>query len=348
MHYRKKIVFIILAMFSLVNLAFADEVKNPASTDSAPKYIVYWASWVTQDLNAIAGSMEDVTTFNLAFANIDPLSLQMVGSDQMLVPGYWVYDRWAHYKLDHPKSNVLVAIGGASYGAIWSNTLTDANAVTIAQNVAKAINKKTPVCRNVWEDCTVSGKENDIVGYINLDGIDLDVEYEGRITDQQAANVVKFIQALRQAMPDKKISLTGLSVAADPASCQYQASSQCSFVGSQHSGELIPVLQKVGNIIDNVNVMAYDAGKNYPYQIAVQNYVQYVTPNKVILGLDLETQWDPVQRFLESEQELKNRVVWTTHNGKIGGAMVWALGASSGYGLTDQIRLIKEFGGLLK
>ena len=313
--------------------------NNAANTNF--KNIAYLTSWSSNTLDLTQLS-KNVTELNLAFGNIDASSLKPVGSDGMLDPDSgktWkqaAYNIWTTYKYNNPNSKILLAFGGATYSDLWTSTLTDSNAAAIAQNMADAMNAEYPVYQ--FDSQYVPH----VIGNVNLDGVDLDVETGGgRLTDQQANNVITLIKALRAAMPNKIITLTEFSTAADPASCQTTPGPDCSFVGSAHSGEMTNVLTEAGQDLDWVNDMAYDAGPNYPYQISLNNIAKYIPQNKVVLGLDFEKQWGPKGDFIETLNELVNRATWSKSN-NFGGNMVWALGASSGIPLDQQVESMNK------
>lgn len=54
---------------------------------------------------------------------------------------------WTVYKYNHPNTKILLAIGGATFLAIWNSILTTATADTIAKNIAEVVNRPDPVYR---------------------------------------------------------------------------------------------------------------------------------------------------------------------------------------------------------
>lgn len=316
-------------------------IAEPMVQSAQSNYTVYLTSWGSSNINP-ANLSSKVTDVDLAFGNIDPATLKPVGSDGILDPKSgqgWKeapYNKWTFYKYNHKNVRVLLAFGGATYSALWTTTLTANHAAEIAKNIADALSIEYPVYK--FDDQYKAHQ----IGTVTLNGVDLDVEAGGRLSNQEANNVILLIQYLRQDMPNKTISLTGFSTAADPSSCQTTNGPDCSFVGSAHSGELIPILTQVAPFIDDVNDMAYDAGKNYKYQISINNYSKYIEKNKVSLGLDLELQWSPNGKFLATLAELENRAHWAGQNGY--GAMVWGLGVTSGYPQDQQSKIINTLG----
>lgn len=317
---------------------------------SNAQYAVYWASWSpwNSSLDEDAHYLKKVTILNLAFGNIvqNGSDFELIGSDGILDAAAakinWgaAYHKWTLFKFHHPQTKVLLAIGGASYSAIWNSVLTDeVKAKKIADLISRSMLIQYPVYK--FDD---RHAEVGQYGTVQFDGVDLDVEAGGRFQNQTA--LIALIKELRKlpAMQGKLITLTTLHVAADPVECQNEKLAECSYPYSQFSGEHVETLKAVGKLVDYVNIMAYDAGPNYPYQVAIKNYMQYVAKEKINLGLDLERQWPG---FIMDETELLKRAYWSTHNefGGLGGAMVWGYGVSAtGYDFENQKRLIKEFG----
>ncbi|MCK4869966.1 MAG: hypothetical protein KAS93_02535 [Gammaproteobacteria bacterium] len=328
------------ALFICVLLSSLCLVNSVSAATNDASFASYWTSWDGPKID-LSQLSPKVSRLNLSFANIDPTTLMPIGSDGILDSSSgrgWkqsAYNAWTQFKLKHAQVKMLLSFGGASYADLWTTTLTTANAAVIAKNIAATINDDYPVYQ--FDAQYVPH----IIGNVSLDGVDLDVEGSERLTAQQTNNVIVLIQALRQELPNKLIILTGFSTAADPASCMTTGGAGCSYVSSPHAGELLPVLTQISSLIDGVNDMAYDAGKNYNYQLSLNNYAQYVAKNKVSLGLDLENQWDPNGEYLESLAELNDRTAWAKANGY--GAFVWALGASSGYPVTQQLDIVNQF-----
>lgn len=319
-------------------------VTYSKSVASKQRFVVYWTSWQAKQMQGtpgVDGLPDNVTAINLSFANINPTTLAVEGSDNMLVEPsfdpYWMpaqYTAWTDYKYHHPQVKMLIAFGGQTYDNLWKSTLTPNNADAIAKKMAEAVTKDYPAY------IKVDGKYQQ-VGFVQLDGIDLDAEASSRMSAQEADNIVLLIKALRKHLPaDKVISLTSFSVAADPASCQFggDASTGCSYPGSQWSGEMIPVLQQASGDLDWVNDMAYDAAQNYNYQLSLNNYAKYVPKEKMVLGLTIGVQWG-IPSFTESMEEILSRAAWQKAQG-FGGVFVWALGSSN----TEPYVKLKQIG----
>ena len=76
--------------------------------------------------------------------------------------------------------------------------------------------------------------------------------------------------------------------------------------------------------------MAYDSDKNYPFDIALDNFQSNLDNNKsrIVLGLSVDEQWGASKRFYESLLELKYRAYYQYING-YSGIMFWALSNKS-------------------
>lgn len=178
---------------------------------------------------------------------------------------------------------------------------------------------------------------NQLAGTVQLDGIDFDFEKVARLTPEENDNVLavaKRVRELLKASGSKKlISLTTYHVGADPAECQSaQVTENCSFTESSrssHHGEVLPLLTKGKDVFDFFNVMAYDAGPDFKYDVAMANYARAVgDKRKIILGQTINSQWGPAGRFVESRQNNVDRAGWQAEHG-YGGFFIWTLGANN-------------------
>lgn len=291
---------------------------------AANKFVVYWGGWNGGTYN-LENLTKTVNVLNLAFANIN--SNNQVDTS---VSGYisnvpaqgsqmWPsYVSWTAYKYHHPDTKVLLSIGGATFSSIWATQLTPATVATMAQNIVTVVDTQYPAYSGNF------AYPADLLGNVEMNGVDLDVEAGGRVSPVIATNVIALIKAMKQDFiaqghPDKLITLAGFSVGADPDD------SSCTSPGSIHCGEDVPILQGAGNDLNWVNVMAYDAGMDYAtskYQLAMANYASYVGKAKTILGLDLQSQWQvPIP---ETPAQLMAKAQWALANG-YAGAMLWGV-----------------------
>jgi hypothetical protein len=97
------------------------------------------------------------------------------------------------------------------------------------------------------------------------------------------------------------------------------------------------------NLFDFYQVMAYDAGQNYLYKIAMANYAQYVPKSKLVLGLTINSQWKEGGNFVEADDELAKRAVWAREE-VYQGIFTWALGSNTqSRSFANQIAVINRF-----
>jgi len=83
----------------------------------------------------------------------------------------------------------------------------------------------------------------------------------------------------------------------------------------------------VGDKIDIVNVMAYDAGQDWAenqYKTAMYNYYNLVGA-KAVLGLDNQNQWPG---FSESDDQLVAKAKWAYEDDKVFGTFLWTIGGA--------------------
>jgi len=306
-------------LFLISQITFAEPLKLTQS-----KFIVYWGGWMgmTYDLNALPQS---VNVVNLAFANIntnnqvDTLisgSITNIPTEDggQMQPSYI---NWTKFKYNRPDTKIILSVGGSTFESIWTNVLTQQSADAIAKNIAHVVNQSYPVYRGNFAGAA------DKLGEVNIDGIDLDVETGGaRLSNEVSNNVVLLIQSLKKYLGSEKIiTFTGFSVGAD------SNDAQCTVAGSVHCGEDISILTRTKDDLNWVNVMAYDAGKDYAnskYQLALSNYANYVGKNKTVLGLDIQPQWDQLGTFQETAAQLAEKAAWQKAN-QYAGAMFWAV-----------------------
>jgi hypothetical protein len=299
------------------------------------QFVVYYGGWEGDEFDLNTQLPANVTAVNLSFANItSALQVDTAASGWLTnVPAPNVtmqptYINWTVYKYNHPNSKILLSVGGATFSSIWTSTLTSSTADQIAQNIAKVINQPYPVYSG-----TISSPSKQL-GNVAIDGVDLDVETGGtRLSPTVASNVVLLVNSLKKYLnPGKLITYAGFSVGADPNG------SQCTVPSSVHCGEDIPILQGAGNSLAWVTLMAYDAGQTYAtslYQTSLANYAQYVPKTQLFLGLDIQSQWDPVSSFTESAQQLASKANWAVKNG-YGGAMFWGVDVDNNPSLESQ------------
>ncbi|MDR0484951.1 MAG: glycoside hydrolase family 18 protein [Alphaproteobacteria bacterium] len=318
--------------------------------------VLYYTSW-NQDGDADFTQLSTkVTHLLLSFGRFTQETdgkFSIEASDNLLKYGftqpedlYWLepeYLKWTQYKKfrdENSTSNplkVLLAFGGATYGDMWASLDNIANVEPIAKAIVDILDVEFPVYDREGEEGEFSQ-----VGTVKLDGVDFDYEQDGRPSTTQMNNLGLLINRIKEAKPDAVVSLTGYHVSADPESCSITAGPDCSFVGSSHCGELLPLLMNIKLLakLDFYNLMAYDAGRDYPWKIAMANHAKYLPDEKVTLGLTLGLQWDPEANFVEDMAELQNRIKEEATL-PYGGIMVWAMKADDGSWTTGNEMIAK-------
>lgn len=75
--------------------------------------------------------------------------------------------------------------------------------------------------------------------------------------------------------------------------------------------------------------MTYDAGQNFLYKVAMENYATYIEDkSKIVLGNTINSQWRSDGNFVETYQNSLDRAKWQKDNG-YGGFFMWALGSNN-------------------
>lgn len=285
----------------------------------------------------------------------------ITGSDGILdVPRYHPtimpssYLTWTNLKHDSGAS-MLLALGGEKYEYIWNNM---DNAQAIANNLVALLGRRFPVykrfaseadltedgCQQTYNDGSCDMRAYQVVGHVTLDGLDFDYETSARLTPQQNQKLELIVDSIRNQVGygSKVLALTTYHVAADPLSCSSDSVFEgCSYIEngrSQHHGEALDLLTSAKSKFDFFNVMAYDAGTNFLYDVALQNYGNAVgNKAKVVLGNTINPQWASGGSFIETRENNLERVRYQKNNG-YGGFFMWNLGATlAGLSLDQQL-----------
>ncbi|CAM3562659.1 hypothetical protein BS639_21090 [Rouxiella silvae] len=293
-----------------------------------------------------------VDTFLLSFGKWDAEG-NINSSDKIIdIPPYnpWsldnnAYETWTTLKLDHPEKKMMVAFGGQNDEIIWSYITSQVQREKLANSLVNLLKTDYPVykkglkpeemqgeCLSKDDKGTCQMNHNQKAGTVQLDGIDFDFEKAARLTPEENNNLLKLSQRIRQLLgPNSKkmLSLTTYHVGADPIECSTADSKDCSYVNSDHSGEVLPLLSKSKGVFDFYNVMAYDAGHNFKYKVAMSNYAKALgDKSKLILGTTINKQWAPGGNFAESKENNLERAKWQAQN-QYGGFFVWTLGSNT-------------------
>ncbi|MDR9827489.1 Ig-like domain-containing protein [Vibrio sp. FNV 38] len=330
------------------------EVKENSSEldlrNNPDRSITYLTSWGLRDIEELQNSQGD--GYFLSFGQWDSAGNILI-SDNMTTPSYnpsWMdpaYLSWTQLKQANPNKAMMIAMGGATYDGMWSHMETQQQRDAIVDNLVDLMFTEYPVYKkNLTEEEMVgecldkdwSGNCNfasyQLAGYATIDGIDFDFERTGRITEQDNNNLESLVKQLKERIGESKLlSLTTYHTGADPVECLDNTVFEgCSFVEndrSQHHGEIIPLLHATKDTFDFFNVMAYDAGENFLYQVAMENYAEHVgDKTKVVLGNTINSQWGPDGRFVETREQNIERTQWQKDNG-FGGFFIWTLGSNT-------------------
>lgn len=165
-------------------------------------------------------------------------------------------------KKRNPGTNVLVAVGGATYSSNFK--------AINAQGIASFVNA------------------------FGLDGVDIDYEPaapncrmaapKGQIVCDTDSEYIATVRALRAALPRPAIiSLAGWSIGAYGEGAFATVLPQ-----GQYTGFSLNMLRAVGDQLDLVNIMSYDAGTEYSPQQALDAYqTYYPSPGQLTLGISV-------------------------------------------------------------
>lgn len=338
----------------LISGALLSQSALATQSQRAVSYLTSWGGISADSVETLKEATAN--TLLLSFGSWDAQGNISSSDNIIAMPTYdpWfiqasAYSAWTQLKLAQPNKKMMVAFGGETYEAMWAYLATPQTRESLAQNLVKLLNTNFPVYKKNLKpeemvgECLYANWEgkcdmavNQLAGTVQLDGIDFDFEKSARLTPEENDNLLDLAKRVRELLGassgKKLISLTTYNVGADPESCQSnQVTENCSFVEagrSSHHGEVLPLLNKGKNTFDFFNVMAYDAGSNFKYDVAMANYARAVgNKNKIVLGQTINSQWGPNGRFAESRQNNVNRAGWQAENG-YGGFFVWTLGAN--------------------
>ena len=332
-------------------------LAQSALASETPRAISYLTSWSGINAESVETLKDvDADALLLSFGGWDANGTISSSDNIIAVPSYdpWsiqaqAYVGWSQLKLAQPNKKMMVAFGGEAYESMWGYLASPQARENLAQNMVKLLHTNFPVykknlkpeemvgeCQHTnWQGkCDMSVFQ--LAGTVQLDGIDFDFEKVARLTPEENDNVLAVAKRVRELLnasgSNKLISLTTYHVGADPESClSNQITENCSFTEKQrsdHHGEALPLLTKGKNVFDFFNVMAYDAGPRFKYDVAMANYARAVgDKKKIVMGQTINSQWGPEGRFVEGRQTNVNRAGWQAENG-YGGFFIWTLGAN--------------------
>ncbi|MGC9401472.1 Ig-like domain-containing protein [Vibrio genomosp. F10 str. 9ZC157] len=328
--------------------------------------ISYLTSWGLNDYEELFNSKGD--GYLLSFGQWDASGNITISDGMVSVPNYnsdWMpsqYLSWTTLKHEHSNATMMVAFGGQTYEGIWSAISTEQSREAVANGLVELANTPFPVYKKdlkpeeVVGECLATDWNGDcdyskyqLAGYVQIDGLDFDFEKAARITDKENQDLAALIKLVRQKVGDRKVlSLTTYHVGADPVECEDDSVFEhCSYIEpsgrSSHHGEVIDLLEDTKHDFDFFNVMTYDAGENFLYKVAMENYARHIgDKSKIVLGNTINSQWGPDGNFVETRDNNLERAAWQKDNG-YGGFFMWTLGASNqGLSMTEQVEYFND------
>jgi hypothetical protein len=192
-------------------------------------------------------------------------------------------DNVTHVYLSFVKPDCKYKLGDYKWGLNWGSTglsLTN-NFNTVKKSIEKLQQKGKKVFLSVG-GATYSWRIYNVVDILNLmkdlncDGIDIDWEPTAGIQLQD-----QLVQIIKD-FADKMLSNEGLSIAGLAYGCNEPDP------GNPFSGANIKAMQQVGNLIDHVNVMTYDGGKDLNVKKCIEQWKKF--HNNIIVGLEVGPQ----------------------------------------------------------
>ncbi|WP_312202537.1 PKD domain-containing protein [Kosakonia cowanii] len=355
-----------LSLAALIGSVLLTQSVLAAENNRIMSYLTSWG--LPQDA-ATQLEKSNVDTFFLSFGGWNQNG-EISSSDNIIKPAeydpYWLspsYTSWTQTKLAAPSKRMLVAFGGETYERMWGYIADAASREKIAQGLVKLLKTDFPVykkdmkpeemvggCLSANWDKTCNMASFQKAGTVQLDGIDFDYEKVARLTPQENQNLLilaKRVKSLLGPNSGKVLSLTTYHVGADPESCASPSVMEnCSFIEdarSAHHGEVLGLLTAGRDVFDFFNVMTYDAGPRFRYDVAMANYARAVgDKKKIILGNTINSQWGPEGRYVESKENNLTRAAWQAEQG-YGGVFVWALGSNNvQLSFPDQVSYLNE------
>ncbi|MDR0484037.1 MAG: hypothetical protein LBH40_01995 [Alphaproteobacteria bacterium] len=291
----KKVLIGIVAYCLLTFNAVAGNIfavyLNPIGNYSAnlsrllPTAFIY-LSYATIDSNFNIQATNNMLQYN---SSNEPESLERAYMNVDLA-----YKEWTSFKYYNPQRKFVLSVNGD-----WSLLNTEENAKKFTEQILNIVNEKYPVYvdrGDAWER----------IGYVSLDGIDLDFRSQGRPTEAQQRFLAQVIAEVKKTAPEKTLSLTTFPTSADWLICQKLENASdfddCTVRGnSPHGGELYIYFNKYLDInnLDFINLFNKDDDVNL--KTALANTNRYVPKEKIILNITLKS-GDKLNNILKMER----------------------------------------------
>ncbi|MGR5435116.1 Ig-like domain-containing protein [Vibrio owensii] len=343
------------------NITVKESTGGGGLVDNPDRSISYLTSWGLNDYEQLFNSEGD--GYLLSFGKWDASGNITISDGMLTPPDYnpdWMptqYLAWSTLKHDNENVTMMVAFGGQTYESIWSAISTPQSREAVATGLVDLVHTPFPVYKKnltpeeMEGECLASKPDGScdyskyqLAGYVHIDGLDFDFEKAARITDKENQDLTALIKLIREKVGNTKVlSLTTYHVGADPVECMdASVFENCSYIEpsgrSSHHGEVIDLLKATKNDFDFFNVMTYDAGRNFLYDVAMANYAEYIgDKSKIVLGNTINSQWAPGGNFVETRQNNLDRAKWQKDNG-YGGFFMWTLGSNNqGLSMAEQV-----------
>jgi chitinase len=244
--------------FGLMFLALTLCVCYHAGAEPSKLFVAYYESWANDYRGGLDRTIVDlppaVTILNLAFMRPDAVytggSFDLSGTGLDLpYSGAVLKDSVSELKRRHPRTKVLISVGGAAHGR-WH----ELHALDIARFISE----------------------------FGFDGVDIDFEPPttacrralGQVTCESDADLVRALEAIRAAIPaPMTLSLTADATAAFGEGPWSSALPE----GGPSYGMALKLLRDSDRLhsIDIINIMAYDCGPELDPVIAYKAFRHY-------------------------------------------------------------------------
>ena len=354
------------------NITVKESTGGGGLVDNPDRSISYLTSWGLNDYEELFNSEGD--GYLLSFGKWDASGNITISDGMLTPPNYspdWMptqYLAWSTLKHDNENVTMMVAFGGQTYESIWSAISTPESRESVATGLVDLVHTPFPVYKKnlkpeeVEGECLATNSDGScdyskyqLAGYVHIDGLDFDFEKAARITEKENQDLTALIKLIREKVGNTKVlSLTTYHVGADPVECMdASVFENCSYIEesgrSSHHGEVIDLLKATKNDFDFFNVMTYDAGRNFLYEVAMANYAEYIgDKSKIVLGNTINSQWAPGGNFVETRQNNLDRAKWQKDNG-YGGFFMWALGYNNqSVSMAEQVDYFNDMIGVSK
>lgn len=316
----------------IVNVPVSSLEENMISAFSSLEADIIYLSFATIGKNGeVLGAIEKPKSLKIG---------SMSRNDQQ-------YVLWTNLKKANPEKKFLLRIAN-----IDQDTLTRLGNSEFVENTAANIVFLLRNAYPVYRMETLYGDNPQSYGSVFLNGIDLSISKNGRLTESESYNILKLAQLIRQKLasggsqplPENKplLSFTTSGETADPTECiTHYLADKCSFSEQvpaqilEHSGEALTVLTRGKELFDIFNVKVFSSAK-FRYDVAMSNFSRAVgDAKKVIL--------QPEETTVKDWDVSLERAVWQAEN-KYGGFSVpdigWAMVGGGGTNLAGQIEHI--------